>query len=80
MTASAIIESGPNWMVTEGPTPNGGVKALCMFSDENHNPVPREQATRCEIHEIGANGECLFRTYGFMNPTKGTTPAEIADK
>ena len=61
------LESGPTWATYAGPTPHGGVKAFCMFSDDDHNPVPMEQSTRVEIHELDADGNCLFRTYGYMN-------------
>ena len=61
------LESGRTWAIHAGPTPNGGVKSFWMFSDDDHNPVPMEQSTRVEIHELDADGNCLMRTYGFMN-------------
>ncbi|MFM8444374.1 MAG: hypothetical protein ACKN9W_13690 [Methylococcus sp.] len=67
------LESGPTWAIHAGPTPNGGVKSLWMFSDDEHRPVPMEQSTRVEIHELDADRNCLFRTYGFMN---GAEPAQ----
>lgn len=47
-------------------TPHGGVKSLWMFS-RNGEPSTEEEATNVEIHELDAEGNCLFRTYGYMN-------------
>ena len=58
-----IIESGPSWDKYAGPTPNGGVVALWMYSLEDGSPATRETATCHEIHELDADGNCLFRTY-----------------
>jgi len=35
---------------------------MLMFSDDDHNPAPKGTSTRCEIHELDANGTCLMRT------------------
>ncbi len=67
-TPPKIIRSGPNWDVFAGPTPQGGVEALFLYSDDNGNPVSAKQATRCEIQEFAADGSILpMRTTGIMN-------------
>ena len=57
----------PTFEEYPGPTPNGGVKSLWMYMDDDSNPAPKSRASRCEIHEINESGEVIFRTYGTYN-------------
>lgn len=61
------LETGPNWAIYAGPTPNGGVKSLWMFSNDRGEPATMEQSTRVEILELDAEGNCIFRPYRYMN-------------
>ena len=73
-----ILRSGPNWDVfdcADNPTPQGGVEAMFMYSDEHGNSATRDTATRCEIHEFAADGTMLpRRTYGLWTPTHSKPP------
>ena len=57
-------------MTTEerkGKTPNGGVKSVIHYLDDDGQPVEKDVATRCIIEEFDAEGESIMRTYGTLN-------------
>jgi hypothetical protein len=64
--------SGPNrvgaLVVTSeesgGPTPNGGVRSVIYYQDDDGNPADKSVATRAEIVEYDADGKDIHRTYG----------------
>ncbi len=49
-------------------TPNGGVRAVFYFQDNEGNAVDESVATNVEIVEFDANGRAIWRTYGELNP------------
>jgi hypothetical protein len=48
------------------PTPNGGIYSIAFFRDDHGKPVPKNQATQCEIVEYDGNDEAIQRTYGVI--------------
>lgn len=49
------------------PTPNGGVRSVAYFRDDEGNPAEEAEATRVEIVEYDAAGKVLQRTYGTLD-------------
>jgi len=54
------MESGKR---VQGPTPAGGVATISYFSNKAGALPTDEGATDVEIHEIGADGVVIARTY-----------------
>ena len=52
----------------EGPTPNGGVRSIAHWLDDDWKPVSKDKATKCEIHELDAYGSSIYRTYAYLKP------------
>ncbi|MCC2672370.1 MAG: hypothetical protein K0Q72_4842 [Armatimonadetes bacterium] len=67
-TGLVAVEITPDVWRSDRPTPNGGAYSIAYFTDEDGNPAPKSQASRVEIHEMDANGESIFRTYGNLRP------------
>lgn len=55
----------------DGPTPNGGIYSVAILSDEDGSLVPRERATRVEIHECDADGRSILCTSGTIGRSSG---------
>ena len=52
----------------EGVTPNGGVKALFYFRDNEGNQVAKRDAIHVEIHELNEEGHLITILYGMVDP------------
>ncbi len=52
----------------EGATPNGGVKALFNFRDNEGNNVKKRDAIHVEIHELDEHGHLIMVLYGMVDP------------
>ncbi len=50
----------------EGPTPAGGAYSIGTFLDDDHRPVPRDEATQLSITEYTEDGEQLQSTIGVL--------------
>lgn len=46
-------------------TPNGGVKSVILFFDDQGKECQRDQATRVVIQELNEQDEVIFETFGF---------------
>ena len=51
----------------DGPTPNGGVKSVAYYLDEDDQPAEKGEATHVKIEEIDEQGSIIKRTYGSLN-------------
>jgi hypothetical protein len=50
---------------TEAETSTGGVAFVAYFFGPDGKAVPTDEgAVKVEIHELDADGNCLYRTYG----------------
>jgi hypothetical protein len=47
-----------------GPTPNGGVKAIITYMDNDSNGCLKEKATKITIEEFDQNGKLVMTTWG----------------
>jgi hypothetical protein len=74
--ADEPVMIGPGIYRAEGPTPNGGAYSEAYFSDEQGNPVLKEDAVFVEIHEINADGNSIYRTYGTIERPGQPVPEE----
>lgn len=50
----------------EGPTPNGGAYSMAFYYDDNGNPAPKSEATRCNIIEFDENDNFVNETMGIL--------------
>ncbi len=46
-------------------TPNGGVKSVIFFLDDQGKECHRDKATRVVIQELNEDDEVIFETFGF---------------
>lgn len=60
----------------QGPTPNGGVRSVIIYSDDKGNLVDRAVATRAEIIEYDAAGRVVMRTYGTFEAPGDSPPLD----
>lgn len=60
-------------VVTQGPTPSGGVRSEAAFTARDGSPVEPDdpQAHAVEIHEVGEDGTVLARHYGLLKGVGG---------
>jgi hypothetical protein len=49
--------------VTDGPTPNGGVRLMSFFVDAAGAPAAKENAAAIEVVELDAAGAVVATTY-----------------
>jgi hypothetical protein len=47
----------------DGPTPNGGVRSVIRYQNKEGQPVDKKKAVKCEVVELDASGDEVFRTY-----------------
>jgi len=52
----------------EGATPNGGVKAVFHFRDNEGNQVIKQEAMHVEIHELDEQEHLITILYGMVDP------------
>jgi len=52
----------------DGLTPNGGVRALFYFKDNEGNRVMKRDAIHVEIHELDDLGHLITILYGMVDP------------
>ncbi|MEI7695535.1 MAG: hypothetical protein WCI64_07820 [Chlorobium sp.] len=52
----------------EGVTPNGGVRAVFHFRDNEGNQVLKREAMHVEIHELDEQGHLIMMLYGMVDP------------
>ena len=52
----------------EGGTPNGGIRALFYFRDNEGNRVKKRDAIHVEIHELDEQGHLITILYGMVDP------------
>ena len=48
-------------------TPAGGVSSTIFYYDDHWNPVDKNEATKCDIHEYDENGALIQSTIGTLN-------------
>jgi hypothetical protein len=51
-----------------GPTPNGGVKAIFHFTNNEGEQVPKSDAIHVEIREYNDKGKVVGILYGMVDP------------
>ncbi len=51
-----------------GLTPNGGVKAIFHFRDNEGNQVMKRDAVHVEIHELDEQEHLIMMLYGMVDP------------
>lgn len=51
-----------------GPTPNGGVKAVLVFTNDEGEIVPKPDAKHVEIRELDEKGATVQVTFGVADP------------
>lgn len=47
-----------------GTTPNGGVKSIIYYFDDNGNATDKQSAKRCRIVEVDAHGKAINEISG----------------
>ncbi len=52
----------------EGATPNGGIRALFYFRDNEGHQVKKREAIHVEIHELDEQGHLITILYGMVDP------------
>ncbi len=52
-------------------TPAGGVRSTIFYYDDHWNPVDKDEATMCDIHEYDENDTLIQSTIGFLNRKEG---------
>lgn len=52
----------------DGPTPNGGVRAVFHFKDSEGQQAVKRHAVHVEIHELDEDGRLITILYGMVDP------------
>ncbi len=64
----ALDELEDGTYLFEGVTPNGGIRALFYFIDNEGNRVKKREAIHVEIHELDEQDHLITILYGMVDP------------
>lgn len=68
-TPGCVIREKPDGIYEyNGTTPNGGVKAVLIFTNDEGEIVPKSDAKHVEIREFDAKGNVLAVQFGVADP------------